>query len=150
MSSPVVVAIFAFLSIYLVFLLIRLFSDLIIVGIALTSAVFAYYLTGHYSSWLPHLRELPFLNVLGITFPDQPEVSTLYIIASLIVVGAVLLCVPFLPFSATYRFMLGVEKPLFSEEAKVRGWIREEIDRNNRYENELATNEQTGTGQESG
>jgi hypothetical protein len=149
-SSPIVVAIFVFLSIYLIFLLIRLLSDLVIVGVALASAVLAYHIKGHYSDFLPILRELPFLDVLGINFPDQPEVATIYVIASLIIAGAVLVCLPFLPFSATYRIMLGVEKPLFSEETKVRGWIREEIDRNSRYESELAANERTENGQEPG
>jgi hypothetical protein len=75
-------------------------------------------------------------------------VATFYVIASLIIAGAVLVCLPFLPFSATYRLMLGVEKPLFSEENKIRGWIREEIDRNSRYESELAGNERTENGQD--
>lgn len=142
MDSPIVVAILVFLSIYFVFLLIRLLSDMIIVGIALSSAILAYNIKGHYSEFLPVLQESPFLTLFGVNLPTQPDTSAIYLIAIFIILIAILFCLPFLPFSATYRYMLGVEKPLFSEQAKVRGWILEELERN-RYDDRGSDEEPT-------
>jgi len=133
MDSPIVVAILVFLSIYFVFLLI---------GIALSSAILAYNIKGHYSEFLPVLQESPFLTLFGVNLPTQPDTSAIYLIAIFIILIAILFCLPFLPFSATYRYMLGVEKPLFSEQAKVRGWILEELERN-RYDDRGSDEEPT-------
>jgi hypothetical protein len=127
-NSPIVVAILVFLSIYLIFLLIRLFADMFIVGIALASSVLAYFIKGDYPKFVSFLQDSPIINLVGGNLPPQPTSGSIFLIASIITIGAVLLCLPFLPFSATYRFMLGIEKPLFSEEAKIRGWIREELE----------------------
>lgn len=137
MNSPIVVAILVFLSIYLIFLLIRLFADMFIVGIALASGVLAYQIKGHYPKFVSLLQDSPIVNLVGANLPPTPSSGSIFLIASIITIGAVLLCLPFLPFSATYRFMLGIEKPLFSEEAKIRGWIREELE-HNRLDSERA------------
>jgi hypothetical protein len=136
-NSPIVVAILVFLSIYLIFLLIRLFADMFIVGIALASGVLAYQIKGHYPEFVSLLQDSPIVNLVGANLPAQSTSWSIFLIASIITLGAVLLCLPFLPFSATYRFMLGIEKPLFSEEAKIRGWIREELE-HNRLDSERA------------
>lgn len=128
MNSPIVIAILVFISIYLIFLLIRLFADMFIVGIALASSVLAYNIKGHYPDFVSLLQDSPIINLTGASLPPQPTSGSIFLIALILTIGAVLLCLPFLPFSATYRFMLGIEKPLFSEEAKVRGWIREELE----------------------
>ncbi len=130
MESPIIVAILVFASIYAAFLLIRLFADFFLVGIALCSAVLAYNIHSYYPDFLMILQESSLLNLLGLTLPDQPNSWAIFIIASLIVAGAVLISIPILPFSATYRFMLGVDNPAFAKkESKVRGWITEEVDR---------------------
>jgi len=129
-ESPILVAILVFVSIYAAFLLIRLFADFFLVGIALVSAVLAYNIHSYYPDFVMILQESSLLNVLELTLPDQPNSWAIFIIASLIVVGAVLISIPILPFSATYRHMLGVDNPAFAKkESKVRGWIAEEVER---------------------
>jgi len=127
---PILVAILVFLGIYLAFLLIRLFADFFLVAIALTSAWLAYNIQNFYPEILMILQESSLLNTLRLTLPEQPDQQAVLIIAGLIVAGAVLISIPFLPFSATYRTMFGIENPVFSrKEAKVRAWIHEEIER---------------------
>jgi hypothetical protein len=59
-----------------------------------------------------------------------------------IVIVAVFLCIPFLPFSDTYRKILGIEKPVSTEEARIRRWILEEIDRIRKEEQIVRETEQ--------
>lgn len=143
MDSPFIVAILVFLGIYLVFFLIRLFADFILVGIALISAIFAYYFLHYpdvYHTVIELSKELPILSMLfqKLGLPEQLELldqKTIIIIGSMITALAVLISIPFLPFSATYRFLLGVENPVFQrKEAKVRGWIVEEIENHHRQD----------------
>lgn len=130
MDSPTVVAILVFLSIYLIWFLIRLFADLFLVGIALVSAALAYNIESYYEQFLMVLQESNLLNLLSITLPEQANNLAVFKIACLITGTAVLISIPILPFSATYRHLLGIENPLFArKEAKVRGWIIEEIQR---------------------
>ena len=137
MESPIVVAILVFLSIYLAFLLIRLFADFFLVGIALGSATLAYNIQGFYPEFLMVLQESNILNILGLTLPQQSTPEAIFTIASLIVVVAILVCIPILPFSATYRLLLGVDNPAFArKESKVRGWIVEEIQRDHQRRKE--------------
>lgn len=138
MDSPIVVAILVFFSIYAVFLLIRLFADFFLVGIALGSAVLAYNIKYFYPEFLMVLDEVKILNLLGITLPrEHPDGGAIFVIASLIIIVAVLLSIPFLPFSATYRQLLGIENPVFArKEEKVRAWIHEEIQRYNQNQPE--------------
>jgi signal transduction histidine kinase len=136
-ESPIVVAIMVFASIYLAFLLIRLFADFFLVAIALGSAVLAYHIHMFYPEFLMVLRESNILSLLKLTLPDQPTDEAIFIIASLITAAAVLISIPILPFSAAYRLMLGVDNPAFAKkEAKVRGWIVEEIERYREHEEE--------------
>lgn len=129
-DSPIVVAISVFLSIYLTFLLIRLFADFFLVGIALGSAVLAYHIQEYYSEFLMVLQESNILSLLSLNLPpEQPDSWAIFTIAGIIAGGAVLISIPILPFSATYRQMLGVENPVFArKEAKVRAWIHEEME----------------------
>ncbi|MDM8557547.1 hypothetical protein [Candidatus Parabeggiatoa sp. HSG14] len=143
MDSPFFVAILVFVSIYLIFLLIRLFADFFLVAIALSSAVLAYNIQNFYEEILMILQESNLLNLLGLALPEQPDTWAIASIAGLIIVVAVLLSIPFLPFSATYRVMFGIENPVFQrKEAKVRGWIVEEIQRyHHQSEESVTTNE---------
>ncbi len=130
MDHPIVVAIIVFVSIYIAFLLIRLLADMFIVGIALACAVAAYSLIGFdlYPAFRDALMvDIGLLAKLGVNLPQQPETWAVYTIAGLIAIVGVIACVPFLPFSATYRKMLGVEKLSRKEEAKIKQWVQEEL-----------------------
>ncbi len=131
MESPIVVATLVFVSIYFIWYLIRVFADFFLVGIALSSAVLAYYIPNFYPTIRILLKESGLSNLIGMTFlPAQPDTGAIFIIAGLIVALAVLISIPILPFSATYRIMFGVEGPVFKRrEAKVRAWIIEEVQR---------------------
>jgi hypothetical protein len=133
-DSPIFVAISVFLLIYLAFFLIRLFADFILVGIALFSAGFIYYFLSDaevYKTVVMLSKETQIFNLLFQGLPEQLEEvdqNAKIVLATLISLAAVLVSIPFLPFSATYRFMFGVENPVFQrKESKVRGWIIEEI-----------------------
>lgn len=142
MDSPTVVAILVFLSIYLIWFLIRLFADLFLVGIALVSAFLAYNIESYYEPFLMVLQESNLLNLLSMTLPEQADSLAVFKIACLITAAAVLISIPILPFSATYRHLLGIENPLFArKEAKVRGWIIEEIQRYEASEGVVETKE---------
>ncbi|TGO02799.1 hypothetical protein PN36_18880 [Candidatus Thiomargarita nelsonii] len=119
------VAIFVFLGIYFVWYSIRFFADFCLVGIALGGAVLAYRIPDWYPIFHMIWKESSFLSIFGPLSPNQPDIAATFFIALLIIAGAVLLSIPFLPFSATYRFMLGVDGPVFRN--KVRAWIIEEV-----------------------
>ena len=130
MDSPFFTAILVFLSIYIFWFLVRLFADFFLVGIAVTSAVLTYNIPKYYSVIYMILEESNLLKTLNLTLPQgQANGDAIFIIASLIVVIAVLISIPFLPFSNTYRLLFGVEGPLFKQkqEAKIKKWIEEEI-----------------------
>jgi hypothetical protein len=142
-DSPFIIAILVFLGIYLVFFFIRLFADFILVGIALISAIFTYYFLHSpdvYHTVIDFSKEIHILNLLFQHFglPEQLEQldrKAIIAIGGMITALAVLISIPFLPFSATYRFLLGVENPVFQrKEAKVRGWIVEEIENHHRQD----------------
>jgi len=131
MESPILVAISVFISIYIVWYLIRLFADFFLVGIALGSAALAYNIHQFYPEFKMVLEESGILNAIHATLPQQLDASGIIVIASLIIFTAVLVSIPFLPFSATYRAMFGIENPVFfrRKEAKIRSWIYAEIER---------------------
>ena len=131
MESPIIVAISVFISIYFVWYLIRLFADFFLVAIALGSAALAYNIRDFYPEFKMVLEESNILNVMNATLPQQLDTNGLLIIVSVIIFGAVLASIPFLPFSATYRAMFGLENPVVfrRKEAKIRSWISEEIER---------------------
>jgi len=128
MDSPWVVALGVFVAIYVTFLLIRLLADMYIVGVALASAVLAFNIYAYYPDFKMELEQLKFLNTLGIELSAQPDGWSVLVIAILITLMAVLLCIPVLPFSATYRQILGVERLNRAEETKIRNWVREELE----------------------
>ncbi len=143
MDSPFIIAILVFLGIYLVFFFIRLFADFILVGIALISAIFTYYFLHYpdvYKFVIDFSKEIPILSMLfqHLALPEQLEQldqNAIIVIGCMITALAVLISIPFLPFSATYRFLFGVENPVFQrKEAKVRGWIVEEIENHHRQD----------------
>lgn len=133
LESPIIIAILVFISIYFVWYLIRLFADFFLVGIALGSAALAYNIHQFYPEFKMVLEESGILDTMSVILPQQLDTGGLLIIASLIIASAVLVSIPFLPFSATYRAMFGIENPIFfrRKEAKIRSWIYAEIERYN-------------------
>lgn len=132
MDHPIVVAIIVFVCIYIAFLIIRLLADMFIVGIALACAVAAYSLEGFdlYPAFRDALMvDIGLLAKLGVNLPEQPDPLAIYTIAAFIIMAGVIACLPFLPFSATYRKMLGVEKLSRKEEDKIKQWVQEELKR---------------------
>ncbi|MEZ5672045.1 MAG: hypothetical protein R3E08_06520 [Thiotrichaceae bacterium] len=145
--SQLIIAVSVFLSIYLIFfLLIRLFADMAIVGTSLVCAGIAFLIPPYYESFRTVIHSIGILSSLGIRIPETPTTIGMIMIASSVVVIGVLICLPFLPFSETYRAILG-GKPGVTEvqvkqlinnelanideldESKIKQWIREELAR---------------------
>lgn len=149
-TTQLFMAVAVFLSIYIVFfLLIRLFSDMAIVGASLICAGIAFFIPPYYSSFRDLIHSMSLLASIGLKIPENPTTFGMTVIAGLIVIIGVLICLPFLPFSETYRTLLGVGKANITEakvkqliadeltqvnvddldEKKVKQWIREELAR---------------------
>ncbi len=132
MDSPIVIACLVFISIYLVWFIIRLFADLVLVGIAFLSAVLAYHIQPYYSEILMILTESNMLDIFNL--PAESNEIAILKIAGLIIACAVLVSIPILPFSATYRLMFGIEIPVFHcRKNNIRDLITEEIQRQNAH-----------------
>ncbi|MFK5969327.1 MAG: hypothetical protein QM487_04300 [Candidatus Marithrix sp.] len=139
MDSPIVIACLVFISIYLLWFIIRLFADFVLVGIAFLSAVLAYHIQPYYSEILMILTESNLLEFLNL--PAESNEIAILKIAGLIIACAVLVSIPILPFSATYRLMFGVEIPVFfCRKNKIRDLITEEIQRQNAHVQPLPEN----------
>ncbi len=133
-ASPWLRAIAVFIGIYIAFFLIRFLSDMYIVGITLLSAILTYHIDTHYTDYISILNEVDIFRRFGLIFPEQADTSAFITLSLLFIIGAVIACLPALPFSATYRQMLGVEKMSVREQKNIRHWIAEEIQRNNGYD----------------
>jgi hypothetical protein len=131
MESPFVIAMLVFFGIFLMFFLISLLSDLFVIGIMISSAIFAYFIPEFYDS--PNFQQfltenLRFMRMLGISFPEQLDAATHYLLGGMIMLAGTLACVPVLPFSAVYRQMLGANKISRSDELHVRTLVAEELE----------------------
>lgn len=130
-TSPIVLAILVFLGTYLLFFLIRVLADMAIFGIVLGCSVAVYSIQGFdlYSDFRTFLMtDLKITSKLGLAFSEQPDAISLIMMAALIGVAGLIVCLPFLPFSETYRKILGVERLSRVEQAKIQAWIRSEIE----------------------
>jgi hypothetical protein len=147
-TSQLIIALAVFVSIYLIFfLLIRLFADMAIVGTSLVCAVVAFLIPPYYSSFREIIQGIGLVSSLGLKIPENPTMVGMVIISSFVVMLGVLICLPFLPFSETYRSLLGVGKSGITEtqvkqlindelanvddldEKKIKQWIQEELAR---------------------
>lgn len=133
--QPFLTALVAFVGVYLVFFLIRVFVDMYLVAVALSCAVAAYSIQGFnlYADFRQVLIELGLLKFLGLNLPLEPNTGAVIFMTALIVLTGVMLSLPVLPFSATYRYMLGTERLTSDEESKIKRWIQEEVER---YDNQ--------------
>lgn len=131
LTSPIALAIFVFLGIYLLFFLIRVLADMVIFGVALGCAVAAYSIQGFelYDSFREVLvNDLKVTSRFGLALAEQPDTVSIIIMVALIALAGLIICLPFLPFSETYRKILGVERLSRVEQAKIQAWIRNEIE----------------------
>jgi hypothetical protein len=131
MESPFLIALIVFFGIFILFFFISLLSDLFVIAIMISSATLAYFIPEFYDS--PNFQQflnenLSFIRMLGMSFPEQLDTATHYVLAALIMLGGTLACVPVLPFSAVYRQMLGANKISRSDELHVRALVAEELE----------------------
>ncbi|MDM8567968.1 procyclic acidic repetitive family protein [Thiotrichales bacterium HSG1] len=137
MDSPIIIASIVFISIYLVWFVIRLFADLVLVGIACLSALLAYNIQSFYPEILMILTELNLLDIFAL--PEEPNELAIFKIVGLIIACAVFISIPILPFSSTYRMMFGVEIPIiYCRKTKLQKFIKEEIQRQNQHTQPLS------------
>lgn len=129
MDNPIVVAIVVFVALYVLFFLVRVLADMYLVGVALVCAVAAYHIPSYYGEFVEGLNTLNLIEPLGVKLPETADTAGIWIIAVYLVVFGLLACLPALPFSATYRYMLGVDRLTQHEERKIRHWINEEFER---------------------
>ncbi len=125
-DTEILAAVGVFFSIYIIYFLIRIFSDLMLVVIALFSAFIAFNIKNYYAELRELLSDLRVLDIFGIELTEQATNGSIFVILVFVVMTAVILSLPFLPFSQTYRLMLGVEKLTPREEEKIRQWVNDE------------------------
>jgi signal transduction histidine kinase len=127
-DTEILSAIGVFFSIYILYFLIRIFADLMLVAIALFSAIAAFNIKSYYPEFRELLSNFRILDKFGVELTEQASTGSIVIIAAFIVVAGVVLSLPFLPFSQTYRLMLGIEKLTSREEDKIRQWVNDEAE----------------------
>jgi len=131
MDSPWILAVIAFFGIFLMFVIISLLADLLIIGTAAGCAAAAYFLPSWYPLFYEFIQDTQLPIYLGLAAPLENgslEQATLYTMMGLIIFVGTLICIPALPFSATYRQILGANKIGKRDEAFVRALVRSEID----------------------
>lgn len=130
LNSQIVIAVLVFFSVYTLFFLIRILADMYIVAIAIITAVIGYFIPDAYSEIRVILEDFTFLKSMHIIFPEQPDNWAFFKMAALITLFSVLICLPMLPFSQTYRQILGVERLSPAERNKIRRLVQEELQNN--------------------
>ena len=128
MDTPVVIALIVFFGIFLMFFIVSLLSDLWIFLVSLGSAAAAYFMRDWYPMVFDVIKTSPVVQQLHLMPPDKLDSTTIFIIAGVLVIIATILCIPALPFSATYRQMLGANKLTRRDETFIRGLIKTELD----------------------
>jgi hypothetical protein len=128
MDTPVVIALIVFFGIFLMFFIVSLLSDLWIFLVSLGSAAAAYFMRDWYPMVFDVIKTSPVVQQLHLMPPDKLDSTTMFIVAGVLVVIATILCIPALPFSATYRQMLGANKLTRRDETFIRGLIKTELD----------------------
>ncbi len=129
MDPIYVVPIGVFIGIFVMFFIISLLSDLVIVAIAIGSAMIAYNIPSFYPEFQKLFSDIRILEQLGLSLPNEPDAQAIYLIGAVIVFAAALLCIPVLPFSATYRQMLGANKISRHDEEYIKRIVHEELER---------------------
>lgn len=131
MDSPWILALIAFFSIFLMFVMISLLADLLIIGTAVGCAAAAYFLPSWYPLFYEIVAETQLPVYLGLAAPLENgslEQATLYTMMALLIFAGTLICIPALPFSATYRQILGANKIGKRDENFIRLLVRAEME----------------------
>jgi|WetSurMetagenome_2_1015567.scaffolds.fasta_scaffold03977_16 hypothetical protein len=128
MDTPVVIALIVFFGIFLMFFIVSLLSDLWIFLVSLGSATAAYFIRDWYPMFFEVIKTSPVVQHLHLMSPDKLDSTTIFVMVGLLIVVATILCIPALPFSATYRQMLGANRLTRRDETFIRGLIKVELD----------------------
>lgn len=128
MDTPVVIALIVFFGIFLMFFIVSLLSDLWIFLVSLGSAAAMYFIRDWYPMVFNAIKNSPLAQQLHLMPPEQLDSTTIFVVAGILVVIATILCIPALPFSATYRQMLGANKLTRRDETYIRGVVKTELD----------------------
>jgi len=127
MDNPFVIALLVFFGVFIMFFVISLLSDLLIVMLTLGSAFLAYFIPDWYPVFYEQVVNTPVANFLGLVEPAQLDAATTYVMGGLVVLTAALLSVPVLPFSATYRQILGANRIGRQDEAYILSLVQTEL-----------------------
>jgi len=134
-DNPIILAIMVFFGIFLMFFFISLLSDLIIVTLTLGSAAAAYFIPEWYPIFYDTIKDTNLVNLLGLVSPDSLDLATKRVIAILLVLSATLIAIPVLPFSGTYRQILGANRIGRKDEAYISSVIAKQIKQQHKAKN---------------
>jgi len=128
MDTPIVTALMVFFGIFLMFFIVSLLSDLWIFLVSLGSAAAMYFIRDWYPMLFDAIKTSPLVQQLHLMPPDKLDSTTIFVIAGFLIIISTIICIPALPFSATYRQMLGANKLTRRDETYIRGVIKTELD----------------------
>lgn len=128
MDGPLVLAILAFFGVFLAFVVASLLADVFILLTAIVTAVFVYFVPDVYPEIHSLLVDIRLFKEFGLTFPDELNGVTHVILTVIAVIGGALICIPVLPFSATYRQILGANKISGADERYIQRIVHDELD----------------------
>ena len=131
MDTPWILALIVFVGIFLMFVIISLLSDLLIIGTVLGCTAAAYFIPEWYPLFYEFIADTQIPVYLGLAAPvdNAPiEQATIYTLTGLLIFFGTLVCIPALPFSATYRQILGANKIGKRDEAFVKALVKAEMD----------------------
>jgi len=128
MDTPLILALCVFFGIFLMFFFLSLLSDLLIIGIAVGCAAAAYFIPDWYPMLYEALQGSPLLTYLSLGAPETLSASNRYVLSALLTLLGALFCIPALPFSATYRQLLGANKIGRQDESYIKSLVRSELE----------------------
>ncbi|MEM7015748.1 MAG: hypothetical protein AAF512_00245 [Pseudomonadota bacterium] len=128
MDGPFIFAILAFFGVFLAFVVLSLLADVFILLTAIMTAVAVYFIPDIYPEIRMLITDIGLFRELGITFPEQINGFTHLILTIFTVLCGALICIPVLPFSATYRQILGANKISGADERYIQSIVHDEIE----------------------
>ncbi len=131
-DNPIILAIMVFFGIFLMFFFISLLSDLIIVVLTLGSAAAAYFIPEWYPIFYDAVKDTDLVSLLGLVTPEALDTATKRVMAILLVATATLIAIPVLPFSGTYRQILGANRIGRKDEAYITSIISKQVKKANK------------------
>jgi len=131
-DNPIILAIIVFFGIFLMFFFISLLSDLIIVTLTLGSAAAAYFIPEWYPIFYDMIKDSNLINLLNLATPENLDLASKRTLAALLIFSATLIAIPVLPFSGTYRQILGANRIGRKDEAYISSVIAKQIKQHNK------------------